>query len=168
MPACGAVGELHRVLTLVLRCASSETQRLVRPVGHGVVADIKVGSELRGRDEEPTTRHDAVPYNNWQEYERQAKEKGARSCDALPARNPIADEDPDENDGNEDEGILAGEAQRSHAETEPQAAPTLSPLPHDEPAQNPDSQADEEHVEHGLLKQGVEEYRGGVQCQQQP
>src|SRR5205823_12189969 len=73
-----ALGEIGRVLPLVLGRPAAEAQRLIGAVGLRVVADVEVRTELRRREVEAAA-YVRVPRGDWREYDREPCHEDERS-----------------------------------------------------------------------------------------
>src|SRR3954463_7521035 len=157
------LGKIDRVLTLVLRRHATVPERDVAAVRAGVVADVEVLARL------PTGQIQlaagpVIVSDGRQEQQREpgceAAQRSGRACRPPPALYDA----PHSDDRDECERVLAREAQA--AERESQREPRTPPRwMIDQAAQNPERQAHEEHVQHGLLEQAVEKDRRRVNRQ---
>ena len=173
-PSHRVFGQIGGVLPLVLGSPATVTQRHVRAVGTRVVPDIEVWPELRRRQIESAADR-MVADRHGRQDDRKAEQK-RDGFDEL--RWPLPDQRPQQNHPDQHDRVFTREAEAAHRKSEPQPRQTsartrvaLRPASRgrrNQSAQQPESKADEEDVEHRLLDQPVEEDRGRVQREGKP
>src|SRR5262245_36354108 len=105
--------EFGRIPPLVFRRAAAVSQRLVCAARAGMIADIEIRTELRGRHVKTAT-NEAAAYDDGQKHDTDAEREPRGGPQTEPQNSPSQDDD------NKDERILARQAQASDGQTQRQ------------------------------------------------
>ena len=150
----GFLRDTSGVGPFIRHAAVARDQRIVKTVRTGVIADVKVGPELRRREMELAADR-VVAHTNRQQHEGTAHEK--RRCFA---RTPLGNHEPQQDRDREKQCVLT----RQRKQTEHDADDELSEF--DPASHQAQQRGSEESDERGLLQKAIKEDRRRVDRQQ--